>query len=54
MIALDAIEFLIVFAGHVGVWCILFSQIHATSLPRKLRKLVEKIVFAVMVKTRVK
>ena len=49
MIALDAIEFLIVFAGHVGVWCILFSQIHATSLPRKLRKLVEKIVFAVMV-----
>ncbi len=48
MIALDAVQFLFVLAGHVGVWCVLFSQIHATSLPRKLRKLIEKIVFVVM------
>ena len=48
MTALEAILFFFTLCGHLGVWCILFSQIHATSLPRKLRKFIEKLVFCLM------
>lgn len=48
MTALEAILFFFILCGHLGVWCILFSQIHATSLPRKLRKFIEKLVFCLM------
>lgn len=48
MTALEAILFFFALCGHLGVWCILFSRIHATSLPRKLRKFIEKLVFCLM------
>ena len=48
MTALETILFFFTLCGHLGVWCILFCQIHATSLPRKLRKIIEKLIFCLM------
>jgi len=31
--------------GHVGVWCVAFNRTHATALPRRSRKYIEKVVF---------
>ncbi|MGY8749135.1 MAG: metallophosphoesterase [Pirellulales bacterium] len=34
--------------GHVGLWCVVFNRVHATAFPRKLRKLSEKAILAIV------
>ena len=35
--------------GHLGIWCVVFNRIHATSLPRKFRKQTEKVIVPIVV-----
>ena len=35
--------------GHLGIWCVVFNRIHATSLPRKTRKRTEKVIVPLVV-----
>jgi len=41
---MNLILWLIAFIGHLGFWCVVFNRTHATSWPRKVRKLCEKLV----------
>jgi predicted MPP superfamily phosphohydrolase len=34
--------------GHIGIWCVAFNRTHATALPRKTRKLAEKLVIVMV------
>jgi predicted MPP superfamily phosphohydrolase len=47
---MDLIKWLIGFIGHLGLWCLIFNQIHATRWPRSTRKVSEKaILLAVLI-----
>lgn len=41
---MDYVLWLVVFVGHLAVWCVIFNRIHATAFPRQFRKLTEKFV----------
>lgn len=43
---LNFIYWILTFIGHVGLWCMLYNRVHATSWPRKVRKRSEKIFVA--------
>lgn len=43
---MDYVLWLVVFVGHLAVWCVIFNRIHATAFPRQFRKLTEKFVIA--------
>ena len=34
--------------GHLGIWCVVYNRIHATSLPRKFRKRSEKLIVPIV------
>ena len=42
------LELLIVLVGHLAIWCTVYNQLHATAWPRPSRKLLEKIIYAVI------
>lgn len=46
---MDYVLWLVVFVGHLAVWCVIFNRIHATAFPRQFRKLTEKFVIAAVV-----
>ena len=53
--------FPVVILGHIGIWCAVYNQTHATAMPRKTRKAIEKlvvlfliVVFGLMVYRRVR
>ena len=39
---------LLCLVGHLGIWCVVFNRIHATSLPRKFRKQTEKVLVPIV------
>ena len=41
---MDLIKWMMGFIGHVGFWCVIFNQVHASSLPRSSRKISEKLI----------
>lgn len=41
---MDLIKWMIGLIGHIGLWCVVFNRIHATSWPRSTRKLSEKAI----------
>ena len=45
---MDWIIWMMAIIGHIGIWCVVFNQVHATAWPRPTRKSSEKfILFAV-------
>ncbi len=42
------LELLIVLLGHLAIWCTVYNQLHATAWPRPSRKLLEKIIYALI------
>ena len=40
---------LLCLVGHLGIWCVAFNRVHATSLPRKFRKHTEKVIVPIVV-----
>ena len=45
---MDWVKWIICLIGHLGIWCVAFNRIHATSLPRKFRKQSEKVVIPIV------
>jgi len=43
------IVFLMAVIGHVGIWCAVYNQVHATRWTRRVRKLCEKVIYVVVV-----
>ena len=41
---MDFVLWVVISVGHLAIWCVIFNRIHATSFPRKVRKLAEKII----------
>ena len=40
---------LLAIVGHIGIWCVAFNRTHATALPRRWRKWIEKAVILMVV-----
>ena len=34
--------------GHLAIWCAIYNQLHATAWPRPSRKLLEKVIYAIV------
>ena len=43
------LKWILVLIGHTGIWCIVFNHIHASSFPRRQRKLTELLILFVVV-----
>ena len=43
------VTWMLAFVGHIGVWCVAFNRTHATALPRRARKWIEKVVILMVV-----
>ncbi|MFK7770393.1 MAG: metallophosphoesterase [Mariniblastus sp.] len=41
---MDLIKWMMVIIGHLGLWCVVFNQVHATAWPRPTRKSSEKLI----------
>ncbi len=41
---MDFVLWVVISVGHLAIWCVIFNRIHATSFPRRIRKLAEKII----------
>ena len=41
---MDLLLWPLAFIGHLGSWCVIYNQTHATNWPRKIRKRIEKVV----------
>ncbi|MEZ6094859.1 MAG: metallophosphoesterase [Pirellulaceae bacterium] len=41
---LQAVFWILVLVGHLGIWCLIFNRSHATAWPRFWRKLIEKAI----------
>ncbi len=39
---------LVVLYGHLAIWCAIYNQLHATAWPRPSRKLLEKIIYVIV------
>jgi len=46
---MDYVIWAVVLVGHLAIWCVIFNRIHATSYPRHIRKLAEKLIVAAVV-----
>lgn len=44
----EVLLFLVAACGHLVIWCAIFNQVHATSLPRWMRKVFEKTVYVLV------
>ncbi len=45
MTAVEILLFVFAVFGHIGLWCGIFSQVHATRWTRPTRKVLEKLIF---------
>ena len=43
------VTWLLTMVGHIGVWCVAFNRTHATALPRRARKWMEKVIILAVV-----
>ena len=48
-VAIRTVAWVLALIGHVGLWCVVFNRIHATALPRRIRKQTEKIIVPIVV-----
>lgn len=46
---MDYVLWLVIWVGHLAVWCVIFNRVHATAFPRRFRKLTEKFVIVAVV-----
>ena len=46
---MDGLKWILVLIGHTGFWCLVFNHIHASAIPRRQRKLTEKMILALVV-----
>ena len=48
-VVLIILTWLLAIVGHIGIWCVAFNRTHATALPRRWRKWIEKAVILMVV-----
>ena len=41
---MDFVLWAVISVGHLGIWCVIFNRVHATSFPRHVRKRAEKVI----------
>ncbi len=45
---IDVVLWLLALMGHIGLWCAIFNQLHATAFPRPHRKISEVLIYLVI------
>ena len=45
---LDWLKWIFALIGHIGLWCAVFNQIHATAFPRRHRKISELVIYNII------